>query len=108
MIDGRGDTSYNIGDTVYYIESYLDVASSKIKETTILSISGEHNLYRLSDGQCFHFGEENKVFFKDKIEMLLTLIEIHTEQLKERTIFHTRCIQKYNELLQEETNTNVK
>ena len=74
MIDGRGDTSYNIGDTVYYIESYLDVASSKIKETTILSISGEHNLYRLSDGQCFHFGEENKVFFKDKIEMLLTLM----------------------------------
>lgn len=108
MVDGRADQTYNIGDTVYYIESYLDVASSKIKETTISSISGEHSLYRLSDGSCFHFGEENKVFFKNKIEMLLTLIEMHTEQLKERTIFHTRCIQKYNELLQEDTNTNVK
>ena len=70
MVDGRADQMYNIGDTVYYIESYLDVASSKIKETTILSISSEHSLYRLSDGSCFHFGEENKVFFKNKIEML--------------------------------------
>lgn len=108
MVDGRTDQTYNIGDTVYYIESYLDIYTAKIKESKIKSISSQFSIYRLANGQTFHFGDENKVFFKDKIEMLLTFIQTHTKELYRTTRFHTDCINKYNELLQEETRTNVK